>query len=48
MNMHTDTKKFCIHTKYMVQSNPILRGHLGDKKKWSCKTGDLLKEDQFL
>ena len=28
--------------------DPVLRGHLWDKKKWSFKTGDLLKEVQFI
>jgi hypothetical protein len=27
---------------------PVLRGHLQDKEKWSFKTGDLLKEVQFI
>jgi len=27
---------------------PILRGHIWDKEKWSFKTGDLLKEVQFI
>ena len=27
---------------------PVLRGHLWPKKKWSFKTGDLLKEVQFI
>ena len=27
---------------------PVLRGHLGAKKKWPYKTGDLLKEVQFV
>ena len=27
---------------------PVLRGHLVDKEKWSYKTGDLLKEVQFI
>jgi len=26
----------------------VLKGHLWDKKKWSYKTGDLLKEVQFI
>jgi hypothetical protein len=27
---------------------PVLRGHLWDKERWSFKTGDLLKEVQFI
>ena len=27
---------------------PVLRGHLSDKEKLSYKTGDLLKEVQFI
>ena len=27
---------------------PVLRGHIWDKEKWSSKTGDLLKEVQFI
>jgi hypothetical protein len=27
---------------------PVLRGHLWEKKKWPYKTGDLLKEVQFI
>jgi hypothetical protein len=27
---------------------PVLRGHRWDKEKWPCKTGDLLKEVQFI
>jgi hypothetical protein len=27
---------------------PVLRGHLRDKEKWPYKTGDLLKEVQFV
>ena len=27
---------------------PVLRGHIRDKKKWSYKTGDLLKEVQLI
>ena len=27
---------------------PVLRGHNWDKAKWSYKTGDLLKEAQFI
>jgi len=27
---------------------PVLRGHIGTKKKWPYKTGDLLKEVQFI
>jgi hypothetical protein len=27
---------------------PVLRGHLWKKKKWSSKTGDHLKEVQFI
>ena len=26
----------------------VLRGHIWDKKKWSYKTGDLLKEVHFI
>ena len=28
--------------------NPVLRGHLWDKEKVAYKTGDLLKEVQFI
>jgi len=27
---------------------PVLRGHPWDKENWSFKTGDLLKEVQFI
>jgi len=27
---------------------PVLRGHIGTNQKWSSKTGDLLKEVQFI
>jgi len=32
----------------LITVKPVLRGHLWDKKKWSFKTGNLLKEDQFI
>ena len=38
-------------TKYGKQYTtvkPVLRGHLWDKEKWPYKSGDLLKEVQFI
>jgi hypothetical protein len=35
-------------TSVIITVKPLLRGHLWDKKKWSFKTGDLLKEVQFI
>ena len=35
-----------VYNKYTVK--PALRGHLWDKKNWPYKTGDLLKEVQFI
>jgi hypothetical protein len=32
--------------KHLVK--PVLKGHFGTKKKWPYKTGDLLKEVQFI
>jgi len=33
---------------YVYTVKPVLRGQLGTKKKWSFKTGDLLKEVPFI
>ena len=32
----------------MYIGKPVLRGHLWDKEKWPYKTGDLLKDVQFM
>jgi hypothetical protein len=35
----------------MIKKNtvkPVLKGHIWDKEKWPYKTGDLLKEVQFI
>jgi len=32
----------------MCTVKPVLRGHSWTKKKWPYKTGDLLKEIQFI
>ena len=34
--------------KYINRVKPVLRGHLWDTKKWPYKSGDLLKEVQFI
>ena len=35
--------------KFNCRVKPVLRGHdLGSKKRWPYKTGDLLKEVQFI
>jgi hypothetical protein len=34
--------------KMIYTVKPVLRGHLWDEKKWPHKTGDLLKEVQFI
>jgi hypothetical protein len=39
--------KFKISVHKVSTVKPGLRGHLGDKK-WSYKTGDILKEVQFI
>ena len=44
--MFVTSNKVGLPTKYTVK--PVLRGHVGTKKKWSSKTGDLLKEVQFI
>jgi hypothetical protein len=31
-----------------ITVKPVLRGHHRDKEKWPYKTGDLLKEVQFV
>jgi hypothetical protein len=36
------------HTHVYTVVKPVLRGHLETKKKWSSKTGDLLKEVHFI
>ena len=36
------------HTCVYTVVKPVLRGHLETKKKWSSKTGDLLKEVHFI
>jgi len=40
--------KFQISVHKVSTVKPGLRGHLGDPKKWSYKTGDILKEVQFI
>jgi hypothetical protein len=41
--MYIQPNSSCLYTV-----KPVLRGHLWDKKKWSFKTGDILKEVQFI
>ena len=43
MYIYTLIKPYLLKTVKLV-----LRGHLWGKKKWSLKTGDLLKEVQFI
>jgi hypothetical protein len=44
--LHVWTEKASWLLKHLVK--PVLKGHFGTKKKWPYKTGDLLKEVQFI
>jgi hypothetical protein len=41
-------EKYLPQALYRYTVKPVLRGPLGTEKKWSYKTGDLLKEVQFI
>jgi hypothetical protein len=34
--------------EFGITVKPVLRGHHWDREKWPFKTGDLLKEVQFI
>ena len=45
----TERQKNYVGNNILCTVKPVLRGHdLWDETKWSFKTGDLLKEVQFI